>query len=292
MTAIYTKDCLMELNSEIVTTPPRDASTVVLLRDSAQGLQVLMMQRHSASQVLGGVHVFPGGKLDDDDMSPLVLKWLKEDSAQLHHLLQEPVLDQQRAAGLYVAALRELHEEAGILLGSAVASAPPSEPWHQVVSSLGHQLQATLLTPWSRWITPKQPSVTNKRFDTRFFLAHAEPQQEGRHDNHEATEIRWLSPDEALRAYWDRQIELAPPQIMSLAHLRQYTQAEQALADARQRPPALVEPEAHDIHGERMICYPGDPMHSVRTAAFSGPTRLYFRNKRFEPEGGLAALMM
>ena len=180
MTAIYTKDCLMELNSEIVTTPPRDASTVVLLRDSAQGLQILMMQRHSASQVLGGVHVFPGGKLDDDDMSPLVLKWLKEDSAQLHRLLQEPGLDQQRAAGLYVAALRELHEEAGILLGSAVASAPPSEPWHQVVSSLGHKLQATLLTPWSRWITPKQPSVTNKRFDTRFFLAHAEPQVGGR----------------------------------------------------------------------------------------------------------------
>lgn len=282
----------MELNSEIVTDPPRDASTVVLLRDSADGLQVLMMQRHNASQVLGGVHVFPGGKLDDADMSPSLLQLLQEDSAQLHHLLNEPALEPLRAAGLYVAALRELHEEAGILLGSAAA--PVSEPghWAQAVATLGHKLRASLLTPWSRWITPKQPSVTNKRFDTRFFLAQAQAHQVGQHDNHEATEIRWLSPNEALHAYWDRQIELAPPQIMSLAHLLQYTHTEQALADARQQPPALVEPEAHDIHGERMICYPGDPMHSVRRAAFAGPTRLYFRNKRFEPEGGLAALML
>lgn len=285
----------MELNSQIVTDPPRDASTVVLLRDSAQGLQVLMMQRHNASQVLGGVHVFPGGKLDETDMSAHLLHLLQEDSTTLHHLLQEPTLTHERAAGLYVAALRELHEEAGILLGST--SSPTANPssapvhWADAVLSLGHKLQATLLTPWSRWITPRQPSVTNKRFDTRFFLAHANTQQEGRHDNHEATEIRWLTPDEALRAYWNRHIELAPPQIMSLVHLRHYGQAQAAIADARQRPPALVEPEAHDIHGERMICYPGDPSHSVRTAAFAGPTRLYFRNKRFEPDGGLDALL-
>lgn len=285
----------MELNSEIVTDPPRDASTVVLLRDSAQGLQVLMMQRHNASQVLGGVHVFPGGKLDATDMSPPLLHLLQEDSATLHHLLHEPTLAPERAAGLYVAALRELHEEAGILLGGVsdptANHSPDSVHWVDAVSSLGHKLQATLLAPWSRWITPRQPSVTNKRFDTRFFLAHADAQQEGRHDNHEATEIRWITPDEALRAYWDRHIELAPPQIMSLAHLRHYSQAQTAMSDARQRPPALVEPEAHDINGERMICYPGDPLHSVHTTAFSGPTRLYFRNKRFEPEGGLDALL-
>ena len=281
----------MELNSEIVTDPPRDASTVVLLRDTPQGLQVLMMQRHNASQVLGGVHVFPGGKLDDDDMSSALLQWLQEDTHTLHRLLQEPTLEAARAAGLYVAALRELHEEAGILLGSLHQTATPSESWHETVSKLDHKLKATLLVPWSRWITPRQPSVTNKRFDTRFFLAHASAQEEGRH-NHEATEMRWLTPNEALHAYWDRQIELAPPQIMSLAQLRHFSDAQSAMADARQRPPALVEPEAHDIQGERMICYPGDPMHSVRTAAFAGPTRLYFRNKRFEPEGGLAALLV
>jgi len=44
----------MELNSQIPTDPPRDASTVLLLRDGAAGIEVFLVRRHSASQVLGG----------------------------------------------------------------------------------------------------------------------------------------------------------------------------------------------------------------------------------------------
>ena len=54
----------MEQNNEIITTPPADAASVLLLRDSAEGLQVLLMRRAQASQVLGGAYVFPGGKVD------------------------------------------------------------------------------------------------------------------------------------------------------------------------------------------------------------------------------------
>jgi 8-oxo-dGTP pyrophosphatase MutT (NUDIX family) len=57
----------MELNTEIITTPPLDSASVVLLRDSPHGLQVLLLKRHQASNVLGGAYVFPGGKLDADD---------------------------------------------------------------------------------------------------------------------------------------------------------------------------------------------------------------------------------
>ena len=49
-------------------------------------------------------------------------------------------------------------------------------------------------------------------------------------------------------------------------------------------------PESHDADGRRVICYPGDPRHSVSTRALPGPTRLVWRNQRFEPEGGLEAL--
>ena len=56
----------MQLNSEVVTTPPRASATVVLLRDDPQkGLCVFLLRRHTASAVLGGAYVFPGGKLDD-----------------------------------------------------------------------------------------------------------------------------------------------------------------------------------------------------------------------------------
>jgi 8-oxo-dGTP pyrophosphatase MutT (NUDIX family) len=51
----------MEINSTIVDTPPRDAATVVMLRDGAAGMEVFLLRRHSASAVLGGVFVFPGG---------------------------------------------------------------------------------------------------------------------------------------------------------------------------------------------------------------------------------------
>ena len=65
----------------------------------------------------------------------------------------------------------------------------------------------------------------------------------------------------------------------------------QALALARSRAPALIEPEPFDEDGCRVICYPGDPRHSIATRLWDGPTRLTHRNRRFEPEGGLAALL-
>ena len=57
----------MELNSDIVTTPPLDAATVMMLRDGEAGLEVFLLKRHGLSDVLGGAYVFPGGKVDADD---------------------------------------------------------------------------------------------------------------------------------------------------------------------------------------------------------------------------------
>ncbi|MFN3494458.1 MAG: NUDIX hydrolase, partial [Hydrogenophaga sp.] len=60
-------------------------------------------------------------------------------------------------------------------------------------------------------------------------------------------------------------------------------------AAARSRPPVLIAPEPFDVEGQRVICYPGDPAHSCMDRAWAGPTRLVYRNQRFEPEGGLEA---
>jgi hypothetical protein len=94
-----------------------------------------------------------------------------------------------------------------------------------------------------------------------------------------------------LLRYWDRQIELAPPQIMSLVHLNRHPNAQSVLNEAHNRRPPVIEPAPYDHEGVRTICYPGDPRHSVTQAAFPGPSRLMFKNKRFEPDGGLAALL-
>ena len=291
----------MELNTTLLTAPPLDAATVVMLRDSDAGLQVLLMRRHQASNVLGGAYVFPGGKLDPEDQNPTWLTRLSQDSATLHHRLNEPDLPAERAAGLFVAAMREAYEECRVLLGCSPHAAQEThnllqalrsgQNWHAAFQSQALHLHTEPLLPWCRWITPRQASVTNKRFDTRFFVTQVPDDQIAQHDNFEATEALWISPREALLRYWDRDIELAPPQIMSLVHLSRHPHAQSVLNEAQNRLPPVVEPEPFDQDGIRTICYPGDPRHSVQQPAFPGPSRLSFKNKRFEPELGLAALL-
>ncbi len=281
----------MELNSEIPTAPPRDAATVVILRDGAQGLEVFLVKRHGLSDVLGGAHVFPGGKLDAADCAPDTHRHLDQDRAQLHAALGEPGTAPNLASGLFVAALRETYEEAGVLFAhGADAHTGAAADFHARVLSGSMRLQTQAVHPWSRWITPRMPSVTNKRFDTRFFIAVLPPGQKAAHDNVEATESAWLRPRAALEQYWAREIELAPPQIMSLAHLARYSTATEAMAQARSQLPPLIMPEAFQENDERVICYPGHPRHPVPARALPGPLQLFWRNKRFEPAGGFDAL--
>ena len=291
----------MELNSQIVTDPPRHAATVIILRDSPEGLQVLLMKRHQASGVLGGVHVFPGGKLDAADEHPELLSRLSQTPQALRERLAEPELEAARAGGLFAAAIREAFEECRVLLGQAGPSEAltlaldtalqQGRSWNEALLQLDTRLDTACLVPWSRWITPRQPSVTHKRFDTRFFVTRVDGGQTATHDNHEATDSVWVSPRQALLDYWDNRIELAPPQIMSLSELARHSHSESALAHARQRPPPVIMPEAFDMDGQRVICYPGDPRHPVAVKAWDGPSRLLFKKGRFEPFGGISELI-
>lgn len=289
----------IQLNWDEVHSAPLASATVMLLRDADGGVQVLMMRRHGDSQVLGGAHVFPGGKLDPSDHE-VDAALLDQPLQRLPLALGQTELEAPRAAALYMAALRETFEECGLLLCHGASAMVVQQvrdhleagvSFAAVLRRLGLRMQSSQLLPWSRWITPRVPSVSNKRFDTRFFVALAPPEQEARHDAHEATELVWLSPRLALEHYWQHQIELAPPQIMTLAHLARFERAAAVLERARSTPPALIEPQPFELEGQRAVCYPGDACHSVAARAWPGPTRLIYRNRRFEPEGGLAALL-
>lgn len=252
----------MEINSHIVTTPPRDAASVVLLRDGAVGLEVFLMRRAQQSDVLGGAYVFPGGKVDEADAEAASAPELVPHHTVWASRLGEPSLSPNAAASLYVAAAREAFEECGV------------------------RLAVHDLLPWSRWVTPRQASLMNKRFDTRFFLAVMPDHQTAVHDDHETTDSEWMTPQAALARYWAHEFAMAPPQIMSLVHLHSLGSVARAMEQAASRMPPVIEPEPFDEDGMRVICYPGDARHPVAEAVLPGPTRLMFRNRRFEPPTG------
>lgn len=287
----------MELNTVRNEGPPAPSATVVLLRDAADGLEVFLLRRHGQSDVLGGAYVFPGGKVDAEDAD-----WagrLDLPPTELHALLGEPELSPLQAAGLFVTAIREVFEETGLLFADlspqqardAWAALRQGPRFDELLEPLQPRLVASALRPWSRWVTPTLSSVGRKRFDTRFFVAAVPPGQHPGHDEHEATESLWLTPRTALRQYWDGLIELAPPQIMSLTHLARHGSVAGVFAAAAARRPPCIRPEPRDVDGLRVLCYPGDPWHSQQEQVLPGPTRLTWRNKRFEPDAGLQILL-
>ncbi len=282
------------MNPHPTPSAPRDSASLILLRDGSAGLEVLLLRRHADTRVLGGVHVFPGGKLDPDDCSPDAIAALDLDTGTLHERLHEPDLSPERAAGLHIAALRETLEECGLLLADG-ADAPTrqtladrqaaGEPLADALAALGLRWQTGAILPWSRWITPDHPA-SGPRFDTRFFLARLPQGQQARHDGHEATEAVWITPRQALERHAARELDLVPPQLMSLVQLCRHADVESAWSAALTARPPRIQPEAYEVEGERILCYPGDPLHSVPERALHGPTRLRWAGRRFEPLGG------
>lgn len=288
----------LPLNHETVEETPKAASTVMVLRDGATGLEVLLVRRHAYSPVLAGAHVFPGGKVDPKDLL-FPSERLRRTDAQLQRELAEPGLSPTMARGIWVTAFRETFEECGLLLGldrpehsmNGRMDWSLNRSWEQTMHGQSWPLQTDSLIPWTRWITPKRPSVSNKRFDTRIFLTICPGDQRAQADGHEMTEVIWTQPRLAIQRYGEGLMDLAPVQLICLIYLLNFSNAAQAIQDASKRPPRLIEPLPCEINGQRVICYPGDPLHAISTPAWQGSTRLVHRFNRFEPVAGLASLL-
>ena len=144
-------------------TQVRDASTLILLRDAAREPAVLMGQRGAGAAFMPGKFVFPGGAVDaNDTLVPLVPlndvchARLAEDST----LPPDP---------LAAAAIRELWEETGLILGQPGVWTDAPQGWRGFSAS-GHRPNGAALTFFFRAVTPVGRP---RRFDARFFLADA-----------------------------------------------------------------------------------------------------------------------
>lgn len=195
-----------------------------------------MQQRNPEAIFVGGAWVFPGGKLDPHDHDE---SWF--DFCDLLPESANSLLELERNGHAYwIAAIRELVEEAGILLadgGSELASQAQrflqQSPSGFIDFCARHQLhlQTGQLKYLSRWITPPG---SPKRYDTRFFLCPWPEGQEPQQDDHEAINTGWFTPAEALAQYEQGKWELVLPTIMTLRHLAKYSSVQQLLENEGQ----------------------------------------------------------
>ena len=264
--------------------PPRDAATVVLLRDGARGVEVYLVKRSRTVDFMAGAHVFPGGRLDKDDTSATACALLTADVAVLRERLGEP-LQATHAAGLFIAAIRETFEEAGLLLGELAAGWRMDDARRAVgegahFTTLVSRLNATALVPWVRWITPE---ISPKRFDARFFLARTPDGQEPKVDGHEATEGLWITPGEAQRQWEHGEILLAPATAKSIEMLVPFATVDAALAAAAQRPPPVAMPVVWNDKesGRAYISLPGDPRHPLPDVLGGAIQRFWLAEGRY-----------
>src|SRR5919198_442911 len=228
------------------------AATVMLVRDAGAGrggsLEVLLLRRPPESVFAADAWVSPGGRVDDGDGAGAPIGAGPSDE-EASRALGLP------AGGLayWVAAARECFEEAGILL----ARHPDSGAWldttnewsaarlaryrrdvHAGTTTLGGVLEAEGLVLdlsgvhyVSHWITP--PGFTARRFDTRFFVAAAPPDQVASHDAAETVDSLWTTPADALSRGAAGEIDIKIPTISNLEDLGRFSSVAELEAAAR-----------------------------------------------------------
>jgi 8-oxo-dGTP pyrophosphatase MutT (NUDIX family) len=242
----------------------RDAATVILLRDRTEGpYEVFLMRRHRDQVFMGGAYVFPGGRLDQADADPELATCIGGFCvADAKRLLQETDLPEATALGLFVAAIRETFEEAGVLLardarGSMVDLSDPETAARfstyrlelheerltlaELVRREGLIFAPDLLIPYSHWITPE---IESRRFNTRFFLARLPEGQVPVHDQMELTESSWMTPAFALAKNEAGRIILMPPTLKTIEELLSFSNTAQLFAAARSQRIRTILPEA------------------------------------------------
>jgi 8-oxo-dGTP pyrophosphatase MutT (NUDIX family) len=253
---------------------PSPAATLVLLRDRpGGGVECLLMRRHLKSKFAAGDFVFPGGKIEADDNPDDAPRWCRglemKEAARRLDLEAAP----RTALGFWVGAIRETFEEAGLLLavdedGGELGAIPPrfadyrracqsdNRAFWSMIRAERLQLATDRLVYFAHWITPEEQPL---RFDTRFFAAPTPAGQTASGDDYEMTDLRWLTPREAVNAQTRGEISLRNPTVKNLLLFDGATDTTHALDRLRDRPVTTVRPRIVMDGDRRTILMPGDP---------------------------------
>lgn len=254
---------------------PRPAATVLLLRASGGGVEVLVIRRHENLAFMGGMWVFPGGAVCPADFSPAILERIPDEAKRdvgALRALNGDLLPEQQQVALAVAAHRETFEETGVLLATtaegghcpddllkcAQAQRPAVARNPALFADLLAQHELTLdlerLVYWAHWITP---SNAPRRFDTRFFVAAVPPEQTASIDTFETVDHAWMTPRALLDAAERQAMPVSQPTLYNLmeldASLRTHGSLSVLMERERNRPIAPVLPKVLREHGTLIV---------------------------------------
>jgi 8-oxo-dGTP pyrophosphatase MutT (NUDIX family) len=200
-----------EMLSDEVT--PLPAASAIVMRDDP--FEVLMMRRHAGASFMPNAWVFPGGIAED-----------------LDHAL----------GGLHITAARETFEETGVWLGAPLEDAEHKRRRLLAGSiSIRHLLAEGPLDPQtlvltSRWITPVG---VPKRFDTYFYLVKVPRDTIATPEEHEAVDVTWIHPANALAKHAAREMQMVFPTLRNLEALRGFASVDELIES---RHGAIIEP--------------------------------------------------
>ncbi len=231
---------------------PGAAATAVLMRDGAEGLELLLLKRHRASGFVPGAYVFAGGRVDDADAD-----------VELASLVTKP--PSEPPLEYWLAAIREVFEESGVLLAvdrrgrgchttdddpriAAMREALLTDraTLKDVLQQLDLQPDLDALAYAAHWITPV---AEPRRYDTRFFYAATPAGCEATADAREMSDAQWLTPREALDRFGSGTLPMVFPTVKTIQGLVACSTVAEAMAAARSAPVKPILPRLERVPG-------------------------------------------
>lgn len=252
----------------------RPASTIVVIREQNELLEILMLRRGSNAAAAADAYVFPGGGLDVADSEVVardLVTGLDDASAARRLDLAQGALE------YYCAALRELFEEAGILVAVDPEGRTPSLSaqhlaawreelrtgrvgWADLLEREGLRLALGEMHYVAHWVTPVMRA---RRFDTRFFLVTAPAGQVARADGLEVTTHVWTTASEALRRVDSAQWAMLVPTVHTLKALAPFRSPEEIARHVAALRVTRTQPREIERDGRVVVVVPGEDGYDV-----------------------------
>lgn len=273
--------------------PVRDAATLLLLRDTPAGIEVLMTRRSDKASFGAGAYVFPGGRIDAGD-------------AQAHGVAERRVTQSDLQLTQSIAALRECFEELGVLLarhadGRPVeaaevaamdrSTADGTQPFAAQCAAQGLRLATDQVFTFAHWITDRD---LPKRFDVPFLVARMPEGQTPTADETEQFEPVWVRPADALERHKAGGFLLMFPTVRTLERFTAYATVDAVLAACAQEQPLFTScPRAGLLKGQEarfmesdtpygelaLVCPDGQIVHALDWQS-EAPVRLLHNLQR------------